>query len=304
MITLDDINIFYEIYANYQRPEPKLLIKEKQNTNQLLLNNLITIITSNISKIPNNINQLMIAKHLIANIPEIKLSKQQEASLKELPKTSYEIIPNRLIKESFDTISLISANNILQAIKQDINNKPIIKVKYDNRLDNFYLLLKNNLLQPELNPNYNDYIELLKLRNEAMKYNPINIPYFSSDEFAIEKFKEYKNEALTYIKNIISPEVNFRLLYKLYELVKQNIPDINLKTKDAKLTEQIIKLMIREEIDNLIQPITTEMKNTLINTLTMIDVNYNKSIKNIAKELEDKALIKINNIYNKKYILI
>lgn len=268
------------------------------------LSTLVKIITSNISKIPNNINQLMIAKHLIADIPEIKLSKNQETSLKELPKTRYEIIPNRLIKESFDTISLLSANNILQTIKKDINNKPIIKVKYDTRLDNFYLLLKNNLFQPELNPNYNDYMELLKLRNEAMKYNPINIPYFSSDESAIEKFKEYKNEALTYIKNIISPEVNFRLLYKLYELIKQNIPDINLKTKDAKLTEQIIKLMIREEVNNLIQPISEEMKNTLINTLTMLDANYNKSIKNIAKELEDKALIKINNLFNKKYILI
>lgn len=268
------------------------------------LSTLVKIITSNISKIPNNINQLMIAKHLIADIPEIKLSKNQETSLKELPKTRYEIIPNRLIKESFDTISLLSANNILQTIKKDINNKPIIKVKYDTRLDNFYLLLKNNLFQPELNPNYNDYMELLKLRNEAMKYNPINIPYFSSDESAIEKFKEYKNEALTYIKNIILPEVNFRLLYKLYELVKQNIPDINLKTKDAKLTEQIIKLMIREEVNNLIQPISEEMKNTLINTLTMLDANYNKSIKNIAKELEDKALIKINNLFNKKYILI
>jgi len=303
-MNLFEINKDYEFYANYQRPEPKILIQEKQNTNQLLLTNLIKIITSNISRIPNNINQLMIAKHLIADIPEIKLSKNQETSLRELPKTRYEIIPNRLIKESFDTISLLSANNILQAIKKDINNKPIIKVKYDNRLDNFYLLLKNNLSQPELNPNYNDYMKLLKLRNEAMKYNPINIPYFSSDEFAIEKFKEYKKEALTYIKNIISPEINFKLLYKLYELVKQNIPDINLKTKDAELTEQIIKLMIREEIDNLIQPITTEMKNTLINTLTMLDINYNKSIKNIAKELEDKALIKINNLFNKKYILI
>lgn len=304
MITLKDINEFYDLYANYQRPEPKLLIQEKQNTNQLLLTNLIKIITSNISKIPNNINQLMIAKHLIASIPEIKLSKNQETSLKELPKTNFQIIPNKHIKESFDTLSLLSVNAILNAIKQDINNKPIIKVKYDNRLDNFYLLLKNNLSQPEINPNYNDYMELLKQRNEAMKYNPINIPYFSSDEFAIEKYKTYKQEALTYIKNIIPPEINFRLLYKLYELVKQTIPDINLKTKDAELTEQIIKLMIHEEINNLIQPISEEMKNTLINTLTMLIIDYNKSIKSIAKELEDKALIKINNLFNKKYIVI